>query len=77
MMKTTDIPDRAWIAAAFELSSAGFNVKSTDARKALAAAINAWPGMESIDCYEENSDFDGKPDRTVIELPLPQEKNDD
>jgi len=45
-------------------------------RSAIAAAINAWPSMEVIEVYDD-PEWEGEPDRTVIELPLPQEKNDD
>lgn len=44
------------------------NVMRGEARAAIAAAINAWPGAEVVEWYHA--------DHTLI-LPLPQEPRDD
>ena len=78
MIKPEQIPDdvvrsarRAWLVA----DDGAVN----DWRKAIAAAINAWPkmsttaGLSSVDAFGNHHEVHPM----TIHLPLPKEKNDD
>jgi hypothetical protein len=64
MIKAEQIPPDAMYAA-WKAMNAGMTLND-----AIAAAINAWPGMLRIDGYEY-----GVPD--IIHIPLTKEPNDD
>lgn len=73
MIKTEHIPPEGVVAAreAWLLSDRG---GSEAWRAAIAAALNAWPGVQSVtEYYLVNSDHFSP----AIILPLPHEKSDD
>lgn len=72
MIKPEQIPDEVANAAA----DCYWSENNKYWQDIVAAAINAWPRMEVIQVYDD-PEWEGEPDRTVIELPMPQEKNDD